>query len=450
MQIGCGVYTANRATHDSSFRFCISFLYQCQGTIIARGGNDIGIQGIISNPQNVCISVARVFDDLGNGAPNSEIDLSLEWCADQGSRVINLSLGSDRYNSNSAALYEKLATAGIFLVAAAGNGYDSIDFYPASYIGVTSVGSVNADLQHSAFSIYNKDVDLVAPGENILSTAPRMGLYDYNGYEYLSALMTVSPRPNEVVKADFVDCGDARDYCQNAQGKICLIKRTELDFDQMALACEGGGGVGAVVYTPTNMVFRGALLSSYLGSIPIMEVDWHDGSRLLLQTGGMMTLKVPSYAVLGGTSMAAPHVAGIAAKIWAARPLCTMMQVREALFNTAKDLGDLGRDDYYGYGLVQAFDAYNYLLDLPSPCGLTASTGTDISGQSFISAFSLGENQIEFGQKVPIGINRDELKVGDLYRDRGTLNRNLDEGANVTLSPGLLRRKRTTTVKVGP
>lgn len=78
---------------------------------------------------------------------------------------------------------------------------------------------------------------------------------------------------------------------------------------------------------------------------------------------------------MDGTSMAAPHVAGAAAKIWAARPGCTNEQIREALFNTVLDLGDEGRDDKYGYGLVQTVDAYKYLLrEFEEPCGEGSTT----------------------------------------------------------------------------
>ena len=68
--------------------------------------------------------------------------------------------------------------------------------------------------------------------------------------------------------------------------------------------------------------------------------------------------------------MASPHVAAVAARIWSVRPECTNEQVREAIEETALDLGDPGVDVYYGKGLVQAEKAYIYLLNLPQPCGL--------------------------------------------------------------------------------
>jgi serine protease len=58
-----------------------------------------------------------------------------------------------------------------------------------------------------------------------------------------------------------------------------------------------------------------------------------------------------------GTSMAAPHVSGVAALLFARNPTATADQVRQAMESTALDLGPAGRDNEYGYGLVQAADA---------------------------------------------------------------------------------------------
>lgn len=58
-----------------------------------------------------------------------------------------------------------------------------------------------------------------------------------------------------------------------------------------------------------------------------------------------------------GTSMAAPHVSGVAALLFARNPAATASQVRQTLQSTAFDLGPAGRDNEYGYGLVQAANA---------------------------------------------------------------------------------------------
>ncbi|MFT4924300.1 MAG: serine protease [Phenylobacterium sp.] len=60
------------------------------------------------------------------------------------------------------------------------------------------------------------------------------------------------------------------------------------------------------------------------------------------------------YQSMSGTSMATPHVAGVAALVWSRHSQCSSEQIRAAMNATAQDLGSSGRDNSYGYGLVQA------------------------------------------------------------------------------------------------
>ena len=66
------------------------------------------------------------------------------------------------------------------------------------------------------------------------------------------------------------------------------------------------------------------------------------------------TLPGNSYASWNGTSMATPHVSGVAALVWSNHTNCTADQIRNVLNVSAEDLGAAGRDNYYGHGLVQA------------------------------------------------------------------------------------------------
>lgn len=74
-----------------------------------------------------------------------------------------------------------------------------------------------------------------------------------------------------------------------------------------------------------------------------------------------------SYGTMSGTSMACPHVAGVAALVWSAKPSLTNVQLRNALDLTANDMwNDAWR---YGNGLVDAWAAYQYVTDgvIPDP-----------------------------------------------------------------------------------
>lgn len=66
------------------------------------------------------------------------------------------------------------------------------------------------------------------------------------------------------------------------------------------------------------------------------------------------------YMFSTGTSMASPHVAGVAALVKSSHPEYGPDQVRQVLEDTAEDLGNPGWDERYGYGLVDAYAAVSY------------------------------------------------------------------------------------------
>lgn len=101
------------------------------------------------------------------------------------------------------------------------------------------------------------------------------------------------------------------------------------------------------------------------------------------------------YNSISGTSMASPHVAGVAALVWSNHSQCSAEQIRNALNATAEDRGSSGRDSSYGYGIVKAKAAHDYLTNNgcsgggggnPPPTGgasfpnLSASTGQWLRG----------------------------------------------------------------------
>lgn len=78
------------------------------------------------------------------------------------------------------------------------------------------------------------------------------------------------------------------------------------------------------------------------------------------------------YASYTGTSMATPHVCGVAALVWSHYPKMTAAEIRHALETSAEDLGAAGRDDYFGHGLVNAKGALEVLQALaPIPVSKT-------------------------------------------------------------------------------
>jgi len=79
-----------------------------------------------------------------------------------------------------------------------------------------------------------------------------------------------------------------------------------------------------------------------------------------------------SLLTYSGTSMATPHVSGVIALLMQAVPSSKATTIRDAMHATAQDRGSTGRDDKYGNGLVQAFNAYQCLIGAIQ-CGITIS-----------------------------------------------------------------------------
>lgn len=351
------------------------------GTILAQANNGLGVVGVVPNAasEGICLLVARTFDATGF-QDASFITEAVEWCAQQGAKVISMSLGSNAgLDQADADVYDRLwGDEDVLIIAAAGNAGNDKLAYPASLDSVMSIAATDEFMKRADFSQFNNQVDLTAPGVNILSTTSSNALFVSSlNAKVDAALMQFSPdAPDSFLleSLELVDCGFGFAPCTDAKDKACLIERGTTFFWEKALNCQAGDGVAVFVYNNEGGKYGGSLTDQNHGvKIPTYAMARKDGLLILeqgLPTSVLLQAAAASYGFLDGTSMATPHVSGVAAKIWAARPSCTNRQIREALVGSAIDLGDAGRDDEFGFGLVQAEAAFDYIqTQFDPPCG---------------------------------------------------------------------------------
>ncbi len=139
---------------------------EVSGVIAANMNDGIGIVGVAPNAQ---IMPLRVLNAQGVGS-YSDVAAAIVYAADHNAQVINLSLGGSSPSSTLENAVNYAISKGVIVVAAAGNNGTENALYPAAYPDVIAVGSVDPNLQHSSFSNYGSQVDIWAPGRDILTT----------------------------------------------------------------------------------------------------------------------------------------------------------------------------------------------------------------------------------------------------------------------------------------
>ncbi|ELY89531.1 subtilisin-like serine protease [Natrialba hulunbeirensis JCM 10989] len=140
----------------------------CAGTVAALD-NDTGVVGVAPEVE---LCALKVLAGDGSGY-DSDIAAAIEWCADNDIDVINLSLGG---SDEAQVLEDALRYAydrDVLIVAAAGNAgaAGGVD-YPAAYDECIAVGATNDHDEVPDWSARGDTIELVAPGEAVLSTKP--------------------------------------------------------------------------------------------------------------------------------------------------------------------------------------------------------------------------------------------------------------------------------------
>ena len=137
------------------------------GITAATGNNGIGVAGM---DWNCRIMPVKVLDENGSGS-NDSIAQGIEFAANNGADVINMSLGGKGLSSVIEDAINLANQNGVVVVVAIGNTGTSSVEYPAASQGVIAVGSTNAKDEVSYFSTRGNYISVCAPGDEIYSTA---------------------------------------------------------------------------------------------------------------------------------------------------------------------------------------------------------------------------------------------------------------------------------------
>lgn len=349
---------------------------------LSSGGatrEDMSRGGMVGVAPGVELLIARVLN-VHETASISAVISGLEWCAQNKAHIASLSLGAGMdLGSTAREAFQKAHDEGMLIIAASGNdsepGREAPLSYPAAYPSVLAVGAVDLDGEVATFSNRGMGLSLVAPGVNVLSSITLQGAtvseLDVEGEPYSSRSLFFSPAGE--YSGTLVDCGQGETggckaaTCDGFVAYVRLSGRGSAAFQAKNVMRQGARAIIFGTDESDSGSWQKYLDGPGLEWVPSLAVGRESRAAVLKNLGKPVhvNLRGVDYAELPGTSMAAPHVSGVAALVWSARPSLKANEVRVLLERTAKDLGETGHDPRYGYGLVQAKTALDALQNQP-------------------------------------------------------------------------------------
>ena len=154
------------------------------GIVASSTDNGTGVSGM----GNSTLISGRALDESGSGS-TADIADAIEWATDQGADVINMSLGGGGYTNTMKNAVSYAQANGTLVVAAAGNNGTGTVSYPAAYTECLAVSALDSNENLASYSQYGDDIELCAPGSNVLSTTTEAR----GSYEELSGTSMATP-----------------------------------------------------------------------------------------------------------------------------------------------------------------------------------------------------------------------------------------------------------------
>jgi len=327
------------------------------------------IQGLLNNPR-----VTRIELDIGVSAIDAELDNA--W------GVERIGAGTVHSYNKGTSIKVAIIDSGIDwnhpdLNANYRGGYDFFN-------GDNDPMDDNGHGTHVAGIVAAED-----DGSGVVGVAPEVALYalkvlgaDCSGYysDVIAALQWAVDNKIQVTNNSYGSSDDPG---------VTVKAAFDNAYAAGVLHVAAAGNSGTTAGTEDNVIYP----ARWASVIAVAATDKSDNNRATWSsTGPAVELAAPgvdvystyywndNYVTMSGTSMASPHVAGTAALVMVAYPGWTNVQVRSQLQSTADDLGVAGKDNLYGYGLVDADEAAPRTNTPPSVAITDPVDGATISG----------------------------------------------------------------------
>jgi thermitase len=387
------------------------------GVIGAVGNNGVGVSGIC---WKATLMAVKVLDSTGTGSTSTIAD-GITWAVTHGAKVVNLSLGTTSEDPAINSAVAATASQGAVIVAAAGNNStnnNTTPFYPCNSpsANVICVAAVDQQFNLASFSNYGStSVQVAAPGVNIISTYPYSSTKttdDFSTWSFNSttggaawaATTTMLYGPSEPLLGDPHNWnGTSTDYKPNTDDHAYHTYNLSATTGQLSVQFyEGYNMAGSDVVntyissTGGDPVATGVLQESDSGSFGLnaysktfnllsfcpnqaptvcscatstCSIGFELHSFTSSVSTGAFVLRfniiqsvsaTNGYDLLEGTSMATPHVAGLAAMLMAFQPAYTYADVIDSLMNGGTAVPGLSGKTVSG-NVVNAMGSLQYV-----------------------------------------------------------------------------------------